>query len=449
MENTKSKKLAVSSNLALAIASVGVALIVWLTLNMTAFPEMTTTIRDVPIDYSLAGTYADVAGLSIISDVPETVNVKITGLRYDISDYTADDLKVTPNFDSVRTSGVYELSLNIVSADGDDITVDQSEPGTVHLEFDYFATKTFTVADGTLTADISNVYAEAGYIMDTEDVTISPESITISGPKDYVDSVTSCKVVLNEVAGLTESYSTGNTSIKLYSGDTAYESDRVVIENQLVNVKIPVYIKKLLNLDIEVQTYFDQFDLDSLKYDISPASIIVRSQNSAVENLSEISLGYIDLRQIGIGSSFTFDINDSSYYTNISGTETATVTFNLDNYSTKSVTLPNSQIHIINVPDGFNAYVETEKIRNITIVGPEEVINDIDATDVIGQIDLLDYNVNAGTHILGVNIYLPGHNDAWALGIHRIYIHIEPSIAEDHIANPDIDQMETQTEDNG
>lgn len=184
-------------------------------------------------------------------------------------------------------------------------------------------------------------------------------------------------------------------------------------------------MKKLLNLDVEVQTYFDQFDLSSLDYSISPQSIIVRSQNAAIENLSEIFLGYIDLRQVSLDTTFTFDIAQSNYYTNVSGIDTATVTFNLNGYATKDITIPNSQIYVVNVPDGYRAVVETEKIRNVTIIGPEDVIEKIDVSDVVAQIDLLDYNVAPGDYIMTATIYMPNYNTAWAIGSHKVYCYIE------------------------
>lgn len=425
LRKNKTERHPVNSRILLMIASLFVAVVIWLVFTMTAFPEISVTVKNVPIDYSLDGTYADVVGLSIVGETKPTVNVKLTGLRYVVGDYTADDIKVVPNFDSVRASGIYELSLSVTSVNGDNIVVDQVEPGTVHAEFDYYVTKTFSVEDGTLSADLSMAYAESGYIIDTDDVTINPSQITVSGPKDYVDQITSCVVVLNDSVGLKESYSTANTSVKLYSGDALYDNSRVTLDDELINVKIPVYMKKLLNLDVEVQTYFDQFDISTLTYSVSPQSIIVRSQNSAIENLSEIFLGYIDLRQVGIDSVFTFDIAESPYYTNVSGIESATVTFNLDGYATKNVTIPNSQIYVVNVPDGYRAVVETEKIRNVTIVGPEDVINKIDASDVVAHIDLLDYNVSAGDFLMTATIYLPNYNMAWANGSHKVYCFIE------------------------
>ncbi len=430
MENTKKTKR-LGSNFFLLILSVLSAVVIWIVLNMTAFPEMSTTIRNVPIDYSMDGTYADVAGLSLIGEVPETVNVKITGLRYDIADYTAKDLKVTPNFDPVRTSGVYELTLDVVSVDGDQIVVDQKQPGTVHVEFDYMVSKTFSVSDGTLVADISNVYAETGFILDSEDITISPDKVTISGPKDYVDSVTSCKVVLNESTGLSESYSTGNTTLKLYSGDAVYESEMVKIENDTVNVKIPVYIKKLLNLDVEMRVPFDKFDVESLVYSVSPSSIIVRSQNPAINNISDIKLGYIELRNIDMTSNVkTFEIGESSYYTNISGIDKATVTFDFSGYSTKKLQIPSSQIYPLNVPEGYRVNLESNKISNIEIIGPADIINRIDASDVIAELDLINQPASAGSNILNATIYLPNYTSCWAIGTYQVPYHLEPIATE-------------------
>lgn len=426
----KTERKPLNNNLILMIVSGIVAVIIWFSLVLTAFPETTVIIKDVPVDYSLDGSYADISGLSIIGEVTPTVNVRVSGLRYIIGDYKPEDLIVSPNLDSVRASGQYELNLDVRSAHGDQITVDLVEPSTVHAEFDYFVTKTLSVEQGTLVADFSNISAGSGYILDSDGITITPSSITVSGPKDYVDQVTSCVVSFEDSRILRESANITATNIKLYSGNAVYDHPRVAIETESVNILIPVYMKKTLNLDVEVQTYFEQFDLSSLKYEITPGSIVVRSQNSALENLSELSLGYIDLRSVTIGSTFNFVIGESSYYTNISGNDTATVSFPLEGYATKDVTINNSQIYVVNVPDGFNATVETEKIRNITIVGPADVIEQIDPSDVIGQIDLLDYNITTGDQIMTVTVYLPNYNNVWANGIHKVYCHFEEIIPE-------------------
>lgn len=427
----KLKKLSLKNSKFLNIVfSAVLAVVVWFVLVLTAFPEISVVIKDVPVDYSLDGSYADVAGLSIVSRDNATVNVKLSGLRYVIGDYTADDLRVTLNLDAVRASGSYELALNVSGVDGDEFSVDEIGPETVHVEFDYLISKTFSVNDGTLTADLSNIKADLGYILDTDAVTITPSEITISGPKDYVDQVTSCVVSFDEEHVFTRSTSSSNTSAVLYSNGAVFENPKVSLSTDTFNVLVPVYMKKVLNFDVEVQPSFDGFDLSSLKYTINPPGITVRTQDESVANLSEIFLGHIDLRQVGLDTVFDFPIPENDRYTNISGNETARVTFDLEGYSSKVITIPNSQIYVINAPDNYRCVVEQEKIRNVTVVGPEDVIEQIDASDVVALIDLLDYSVVQGDQFLTATIYLPNYNNTWCMGIHKVYCSISEVVPE-------------------
>ncbi len=414
-----------NSNLLLIIASAVIAFVLWIIMSLTAFPETTVVLRDVPIDFSIAGSYADVAGISVLDTSDSTVNLSINGQRYLIGDYTNDDVHVGVNLDSVRAPGVYELALVVTSTSGDVIEVEQIEPSTVRVEFDYMITKTFSVEDGTLTADISNVSVASGYIIDPSEVQINPSSVELYGPRDYINQITSCAVTVDTAATVMSTLNTTNTSLVMYNGDNVLQNDRITVQTEGFELVVPVYMRKDLKLDVEIQTYFDQFDISSLNYTIEPDTIAVRSQSDRITELEEISLGYIDLRNINIGQSFSLPISDTDYYTNISGIDTATVTFELEGYSTKNVTINNSQIFAINVPSGYRVNIESDRIRNITVVGPSEIIDQIDSTDVIAQINMLDYNISAGYAIYTVTVYLPMYNNCWCTGVYQVYCNIE------------------------
>ncbi len=450
--NLKRNKSSLKDNrVARMIISGVLAVIIWFVLVLTAFPETTVIIKNVPIDFSLDGSYADVAGLSIMNRGEATANVQLNGLRYVIGDYDSDDLKVTLNLDSVRTSGSYELALNVSSINGDQFTVTEMEPKTVHVEFDYLVTKTLSVADGTLTADLSNVKAQLGYILDPDEVKITPDKVTVSGPKDYVDQITSCVIGFDGEHTFDRSTSSSNTVVSLYSGDAVFENPKVTLDADSFNVLVPVYMKKALPLDVEVQPTHDNFDLSSLSYTINPVGITVRTQDESVANLTEIFLGYIDLRQVGpgINSIFQFTIPKSDFYTDISDNETAEVIFNFDGYATKDINIPNSQIHIINVPDGYKCLVEQERIRNVTVVGPADIIEQIDASDVIAQINMLDYNVLAGDQIMTATIFLPNYDNVWCMGTHKVYCGITEIVEEPAQQTENDEAIEAGADENG
>lgn len=422
----KTDKPLAENNLFMLIISVVSAFILWIVLSLTAFPETTVVLREVPIDYSLDGSYADVTGISVLDMSDTTANVRINGQRYLIGDYSNDDIHIGINLDTVRAPGVYDLPLVVTSTNGDAIDVDTIEPSTVKVEFDYMITKSFSVADGTLTADISNISAADGYIVDPTEVIIEPSVVEIYGPRDYVNQVTSCEVKVQSGATVMTTLQTSNTSVTLYNGENIVNDSKISVQSENgFALTIPVYMRKDMKLDVEIQTYFDQFDISSLKYTINPSEITVRSQSDRISNIDEITLGYVDLRSLDISSNIILPINNTDYYTNISGYDTATVTFDFENYSTKTLTINNSQIYPINVPNGYQVDVETDRINNIKVIGPSEIIEQIDSKDLIAQIDMLDYNITEGFRMYTVTVYLPMYNNCWCCGTYQVACNVQ------------------------
>ncbi len=422
----KTDKPLAENNLFMLIISVVSAFILWIVLSLTAFPETTVVLREVPIDYSLDGSYADVTGISVLDMSDTTANVRINGQRYLIGDYSNDDIHIGINLDTVRAPGVYDLPLVVTSTNGDAIDVDTIEPSTVKVEFDYMITKSFSVADGTLTADISNISAADGYIVDPAEVIIEPSVVEIYGPRDYVNQVTSCEIKVQSGATVMTTLQTSNTSVTLYNGENIVNDSKISVQSENgFALTIPVYMRKDMKLDVEIQTYFDQFDISSLKYTINPSEITVRSQSDRISNIDEITLGYVDLRSLDIRSNIILPINNTDYYTNISGYDTATVTFDFENYSTKTLTINNSQIYPINVPNGYQVDVETDRINNIKVIGPSEIIEQIDSKDLIAQIDMLDYNITEGFRMYTVTVYLPMYNNCWCCGTYQVACNVQ------------------------
>ena len=422
----KTNKPLADNNLFMLVMSVVSAFILWIVLSLTAFPETTVVLRDVPIDYSLDGSYADVTGISVLDMSDATANVRINGQRYLIGDYSNDDIHIGVNLDTVRAPGVYDLPLVVTSTNGDAIDVDTIEPSTVKVEFDYMITKSFSVADGTLTADISNISAADGYILDPAEVIIEPSVVEIYGPRDYVNQVTSCEIKVQSGATVMTTLQTSNTAVTLYNGENVVNDSKISVQSENgFALTIPVYMRKDMKLDVEIQTYFDQFDISSLKYTINPSEITVRSQSDRISNIDEITLGYVDLRSLDISSNITLPINNTDYYTNISGYDTATVTFDFENYSTKTLTINNSQIYPINVPNGYQVDVETDRINNIRVIGPSEIIEQIDSKDLIAQIDMLDYNITEGFRMYTVTVYLPMYNNCWCCGTYQVACNVQ------------------------
>ncbi|MCD7803603.1 MAG: hypothetical protein LUH03_00400 [Oscillospiraceae bacterium] len=425
-EKTQKNRFFKSGNFYLMLFSVVLAFVIWIIMSLTVFPETTVTLKDVPIDFSLDGSYADVAGISVMKTSVDTVNVVISGERYLIGDYTADDIHVGINVDAVRTTGSYDISLVVTSSNGDTIEVEQIEPATVKVDFDYMVTKTFSVEDGTLVADVSNLSTSDGYIIDEEEITISPSTIELYGPQDYINQITSVSVKIDNAAIIQSSMTSNLNSVVFYSGNEVFENEDITADNESFEVTVPVYLIKTLPLYVTLTSSVDSFDTSSVAYSISPSSISVRSQNASLSSMDSILIGYIPINEITVGSVVTKTIENKSYYENISGIDTATVTFDLEGYAEKVVTISNSQIYFLNSTDDKVVTVEQAQIQNVILVGPEDVLEQISSSDVVAEIDMLDYaNTNSSYTIMDLTIYVPGYDNVWSYGTYRVYVSIE------------------------
>lgn len=432
-EKTKKIRLFKNVNIILLVVSAFLALLIWITLSLTVFPETTVILKSVPIDFSLDNSFAEFSGLSIMSKSQDTVNLNIVGLRYQIGDYSTEDVHVTLNLDSVRASGLYDLPLIVTSVDGHDIQV-AHEPQTIRVEFDHMITKTFSVEDGTLSADVSKITAAKGYLLDTSHVTISPSTVELYGPKDYIEQITSCQVVANTPATVKQNVKTSNTSLVMYNGTSEFESEKITTEIEDFQLEIPIFLNKDLKIGVSYRPYYPGFDFDSLEgsYTIEPESVNVISQDERLLDIDTLPLtGNIDIRQIRMGTALTVGIPESAYYTNISGVDRVVINYNLDGYSDKTLSLSSDRVKIIYPPAGYDVKVLTDIIKDIVIVGPSEMIDKITANDIVVELDFLNYWSFEGMRDATVTVYMPDYPQCWAYGEYRIVVNVVPETTDE------------------
>ncbi len=422
----KRKKLKLNrSNIILAAVSAILSILLWVVLSITVYTDVDVSLYDVDIDFNLEGSYANLAGLSVINADTKTVNVSFTGRRDSYNDYSNDDVRIRLNLDNVKASGSYDIPLIAENASGERIADAVLYPESVHIVFDRMITKTLSYEDGTLTVDLSGIHAASGHAVDPDGIVVTPSKITISGPADYIEQVTTCELDFEEDVNLRATVNLTPSSVKLYNGNAVFEHPDVSMNTDTFNVYIPVYTTKELPLTVIINGYTDQFDVSTIKYTLSTESIMVRSEDDSIEKLSEINLGYIDVRDIYPGYFTTFDIPLSSHYTNISGIDTVQVSFDLEGYAEKRISLTNSQIYALNAPAGFNVTVEQDIVR-ATVVGPADVLENLDSSNFVAQINLMDYELSTGPRFLTAYIYAPNYPNVWARDYTQVYVSSEP-----------------------
>lgn len=412
MEERKVKKSTKHKNeMALRIGSVVLAVVIWIILSITMFPTISTSVYEVPVKIDLTGTFAEENGLSVVKfDEDMTVDVKLSGMRYEIGNYSAKDLVASVNVKEVYSDGTYNLAINVKSAHGDDLNVVSVSPATCNVKFDYKKTQEFP-----LEVEYSGISADEGYTLRTP--TINEETVTITGPENEIEKI--AKVAVKVKGGrlkLTETYTTENTELVLYSENgTVLKDDNLEFSHEQFKVTFQVYNSKTVPLTLNIKQTGDNFDISSLKYTIEPENITIYS-SKAISDVQEVNVGTIDLNDIDFSEDFEFELSLDNDLINASGVDKVKVTFDKTGYASKNFSLSKENIILLNKPSGKTVSVETSRISDVTVFGPKSVVSKLKSEDIIAEYDMQGLKLENGNIEIPVNIYAKGYDTVWYAG---------------------------------
>lgn len=404
-------RISFKDNIKLIIYSMVMAIIVWFFISATVYPIITPTIKDVPIKIDLSGTSAERNGLSVIKQEIENVTVQIEGNRSEIGDLTSSDLVAKAIIENITTAGKYQLSLEVASKSGKQFNVLSIRPSTVPVTFDKIVSKNFP-----LEAEAPNANAADGYMKGTP--IVSPNTITVTGPEEQINKITKCVVKTDygtDKQPLTESYEvTSGNQLILYSGDKVMDTSNLNINQTNFSVSIPIYMKKTLAFKIRFTNLPTGFPLEDLKFNMDYPSIEVAGPSSKIQNINDYLLGYIDLRDIDIGSVFNFPVELDSDFQNLSGIQNVSVSFESEGLAKKTLNIKNKNISFINVPANFDVETVTSG-WTVTFIGYEDIIKNLSAQDVVAQVDLLGLNLKNGEYFNNpITFIVPNKGCVWA-----------------------------------
>ena len=384
----------------------------WIVVSIQVFPMIETEISGIAIETQPTDFMVQ-NNLEIVDAVKELVDIRIEGKRYDISGLRASDFYSSIDLSTVRSAGTYTLPLNVYSKSNVDYSISFQEPMMITLTVDEIISKEFEI-EGTA-PDIS---LPEGYY--AGDITTSPDKIMITGSASVIDKITKVEARSGYHGELTESLQTNSELIIYGENGSRIIADGLKFSTENVTVDIPIYRQKELPLNIVIN-YPDNFDIDSLKYEIQPSSIIVAAPGNLIDNLSKLDIGTINLSDISLGKTY-FTIPLPEGYKNLSGNNSVTVEWKTENYGTLSIPVKTENIVITNAPDNYNISLTTRHI-NFTVVGPSDVLAGISGNDIIVNADLLGVSLREGSQDITVTARLKGENQkCWISGEYKVTI---------------------------
>ncbi|MCL1832605.1 MAG: hypothetical protein FWG45_06840 [Oscillospiraceae bacterium] len=408
------------TNLGTIVFALVLALIVWFAISFQLFPDVTRTIHDVPITAEVTDYMRDLK-LVLSAEFEDTINVEITGKRYEIGGVSPDDFIAKLDFSEVRDVGVHTVPVLVQPRVlADDFTV-MPHNMTVNVTVIQTAEKRLTIIP-----DLEGLIPAEGMMINRDNVVVLPDRfITIHGERSLIDTVDSVHLLVASAHEQPIEQTSDLPGELAFFDRDGLPIDAVGIdyEERAFTVTVPIFMHRTLPLGVEIINAPDNFDLNSLlsKMTFNPQRLPIAAPDSTIDSLDRMTLGTISLSGItleDLEQGRVLGVTLPPGYVNDSDYDSVELKFNCDDYEVRQFNVPSDNISVINAPNGFTITVRRNQRIPVTVIGPADVLETLTVADIRGTINyagILD--VSPGTKIIGGMFTIDGANvSAWVTG---------------------------------
>jgi YbbR domain-containing protein len=183
---------------------------------------------------------------------------------------------------------------------------------------------------------------------------------------------------------------------------------------QTAVMTIPILKKKVLPIHFDFVDVPTDFDISTIEYTITPSEIEVAGPPTVINGMTELHLGYVDLRSVEPGVRFFYSAALPDDVMSVDNITEVNVQFGNEGFISKS--LNTSDLRLINVPSDYNVSFATKMLYGVKIYGPEGEIEKLTGKDIVAQVDMTDVDIRLGQITVPVRILVPTSESCWAFG---------------------------------
>lgn len=406
-------------DLFLKITSFVAAVIIWFVVSVSVYPTIDRVIYNVPIKVDLTGTYAEANNFQVVNQSDAFTTVYITGNRGQVGNLKSEDLVAIATAENVSSAKSYNLPIEIECLTGKQFEITKLSNTFVSVEFDEIITKEIAVKPLMRQSDVT---VASGFICDTDDVIVVPATVSVTGPKETVENVTDAYVRIVTESELSQTYEYSSSELLLYSGDTEIndEDNELSFNRTSFNIRIPVLQKQIIQLGVKITNAPASFNTNAYmeKLILSSYELEVAAPSELIKDITLLDVGSIDMREVDIGSVFTFNSADflPEGYQNLSEINTITVSCPSEGLEKVLISIRGSAVQFINAPAQFDFKMVTSGFTPY-FIGPANIIDNISYIDIVSQIDLINnFDMVAGDFKLPVLFSIPAYDSVWCIG---------------------------------
>lgn len=387
-------------NIGLKLASVVLAVILWLVVNMVNNPTVPQYYYNIPVTLLNTELITESGQVYEVLDGTDMISrVVVRAPRSIISELKDENIIATADVSDISSLDTIAIKLT-TDRSSRDISSITGSIDTVKLKIENEKVKSLALKTTT-----SGQVAD-GYLIG--EVTTDQNLVRITGPESIIDQVTKAVVDVN-VDGMTGDIVT-NAEIKLYDAEDQIISDESITQNiRSVGVKVSIWQKLSVPVNYSITGTPAQGYHASGEILDSGENVVIAGKASALRSISAIEVPAEALDITGLAESLVVQIDLREYLPdNVFLVDSAEaireVTVPIEVEISKKLEIQGDRVRITNVPEGYVASIsELDESFVIEVIGLSRDVATLQAQNITGTVD-----VEKWMHESGMDVPQPG-----------------------------------------
>lgn len=408
MEKTKKNRLM------RIVISIVAALAFWIYMEIQEPVDVTTEVRNIPVEFTGEDTTLADRGLMLLSGYDTTVDLELQGSRSVLWKLDKDEVRVVVNTATITSAGTQKLRYSVDFPDeipDNAISVKDASIWNVTVKVGELYTKEVPVE-----VDIRGSVPD-GYF--TENVIVDPVKLTLRAPREELLNVSHAKVVLNIGDATSTLIKTLEYTLYDYN-DIPVHNDEIRASTKLIQATLPIRTSKEVPLRIEL--IGAEQHSESVHVDISPETVTIVGEADTISGINAITLDkiYVEDLVTGLNGPYSYTIKTPVGVSTQNGVKEAVVTVAVNGTTEGTVTV--ERVNCEGVADGLRAHVD-EPLA-VSLWGTEEAVLTMTPEQVLVRVDVSEIT-EVGVYTLPAIVTLKDVEGVSVRGEYMVTVHVE------------------------
>lgn len=278
----------------LKIASIAIAILLWLYIIVVLDPAVEVSVRDIPIQFVGQEQLAE-RNISVVSESATTINLKIKGSRKKMGQYDMKTIIAKADLSQISKVGQHKVPVSVVIP-FENAGISSRNHYHVEVQVERELTKKLDLGvqtQGSLASDYM-----------PQKATVSPKKVTIRGPESVIGKIEKAGVVLDYNNGKADLKET--LPIQFYDSDgrglTAQDALLKRISQDITEATVECPVVQLRTVRVVPQfdgaTEDEKSILNTATCVINPSTIQIYGDDSETTKITEISTEWIPVNTV-------------------------------------------------------------------------------------------------------------------------------------------------------